>query len=121
MLRAKVLAFQDFLNYNDCVDVLRLPGRPWCQHHKAVAQQTAGKRPSQNQHQDIVYACSGNLARAVCQCSEGLAGFDRTTDSIRRKSVSTAWILHATKAMFRPSARRYGKRKVAPTNTGDSR
>lgn len=121
MSSRKGVVFQDFLNYNEFVDVLRFPGRSGRQSDKGVARPPAREGPREDQCPNLVHAGRARVARAVRERSQGLARTGRTQDRVCWKSVPATGILRTTKASIHHRARSNRKRTFAEPGAGGGR
>jgi hypothetical protein len=95
MPREKYLYFQDFLNYYEHVEVLRLLGLPWGEPHQAMAGQFAREGLREDRRPDLVHVrdAGSGMARTICKLSKGVAKDRRIESWINGKSVSSVGFL----------------------------
>lgn len=119
--RRRVLAFQDFLNYNNHVDVLRFHGCTRRESHPAMARWLTQDGVRKDRHATPVHAGDSCVAGAVCQCNYGMAPSRRVSRRVRRKPVSAAGVLRTRTARVHDCARSYRKGQTFASDTGGSR
>jgi hypothetical protein len=64
-VKRNLLYFQDFLNYDEHVEVLRLLEHPWGQPHQAMAGQPAREGIREDRCQDLVHARGASVAGTI--------------------------------------------------------
>ena len=117
----KIVAFQDFLNYNECMDILRLLGGERRESDPCVARRSSSQSPREDQYQDTVLNGSSHVAGTVHQRLDGLAGLIGVTSSSCWRAVSPSGILWPREAGVHPSIRSHRKGSTADKSTGGCR
>lgn len=119
--RGRVVAFQDFLNYNDHVDVLRFHGWARRESHPAMARWLAQEGVRKDRHANPVHAGDPGLAGAVCQCNYGMAPTRRVSRRVRRKPVSATGVLRTRAPRVHNCTWSGRKGQTSGPDTGGSR
>lgn len=119
--RRKVVAFQDFLNYHNNVDVLRFHGWTRRESHPAVARWLAQEGVRKDRHATPVHAGDSGVAGAVCQRNYGMAPTRRVSRRVRREPVSATGVLRTRTARVHDCAWSCRKGQTFGSDTGGSR
>lgn len=98
--------------------VLRLSGWTGYQSDSAVAGQLAAQGSSEDQYEASIHASKDDLAGAMGEFANRLAGASGTSYRLLRKRLSSAGILRARAAGIYDCAWSCGKRKASSENFG---
>src|SRR5580692_3113850 len=93
--QGEIVAFQDLLNYNEHVALLRLSGGEGRKPYTSLARRSSRRSTGKDQHENTVPDGSTGLAGAICKFLEGMAGPSGTSCGACRCSIPSAWILRA--------------------------